>query len=143
MISGSLPSYYRDEIVDVDDSASESKLFEYKTGKLTATTTTTTAIPKSRWISTIIIPTTTTTPRAKFKHWSHYSTQIYWFYGGVMIYLWLIVKYSLMHRGQKTVDMLIEHHNNIMGVNFIINSTKIYVPIVILSIHDHIIRSNF
>ena len=106
MTSGSLPSYYRDEIVDVDDSTSEGKLFEYKTkitGKLTATTTTTTAIPKSRWISTITFPTTTTTPSAKLKYWSHYSTQIYWFYGGVMIYLWLIVNYSLMYRGQKTI----------------------------------------
>ena len=30
---------------------------------------------------------------------------------------------------------LIEHHNNITGVNFVIASTKLYVPVVALSIN--------
>ena len=30
---------------------------------------------------------------------------------------------------------LIEHHNNITGVNFVITSTKLYVPVVALSIN--------
>ena len=34
--------------------------------------------------------------------------------------------------------VLIKHHNNITGVIFIITSTKIYVPVVTLSINDNI-----
>ena len=34
--------------------------------------------------------------------------------------------------------VLIEHHNSIIGVNFMITSTKLYVPVVILSINDNI-----
>ena len=32
----------------------------------------------------------------------------------------------------------IEHHKNITGVNFIITSTKLYLPVVTLSINDNI-----
>ena len=34
--------------------------------------------------------------------------------------------------------ILIEHHNTITGVNFAIISTKLYVPVVTLSINDNI-----
>ena len=34
--------------------------------------------------------------------------------------------------------VLIEHHNNITGVNVIIASNKLYVPVAILSINDNI-----
>ena len=34
--------------------------------------------------------------------------------------------------------VLIEHHNNIAGVSFMITSTKLYVPVVTLSINDNI-----
>ena len=33
---------------------------------------------------------------------------------------------------------LIEHHNNTMEVNFVITSTKLYVPVSTLSINDNI-----
>ena len=33
--------------------------------------------------------------------------------------------------------VLIEHYNNITGVNFMITSTKLYVPVVILLINDN------
>ena len=32
--------------------------------------------------------------------------------------------------------VLIEHHNKITGVNFMITSTKVYVPVVTFSIND-------
>ena len=35
-------------------------------------------------------------------------------------------------------SVLIEHHNNIKGVNFMITSTKLYVSVVTLSINDNI-----
>ena len=34
--------------------------------------------------------------------------------------------------------VLIEHHNNITGANFMITSNKLYVPVVTLSITDNI-----
>ena len=34
--------------------------------------------------------------------------------------------------------VFIEHHNNITGVNFMITSTKIYVPVVTFSKRDNI-----
>ena len=34
--------------------------------------------------------------------------------------------------------VLIEHHNNIAGVNCMITSTELYVPVVTLSINDNI-----
>ena len=33
---------------------------------------------------------------------------------------------------------MIEQHNNTTGVNFVITSTKLYVPVVTLSINDNI-----
>ena len=33
--------------------------------------------------------------------------------------------------------VLIEHYNNITGVNFMITTTKLYVPVVILLINDN------
>ena len=36
----------------------------------------------------------------------------------------------------KKYCVLIEHHNNIKGVNFMTASTKLHVPVVTLSIHD-------
>ena len=33
--------------------------------------------------------------------------------------------------------VLIEHHNNITGVNFMVTSTKLYVPVATLSINDN------
>ena len=35
-------------------------------------------------------------------------------------------------------SVLIENHNNIKGVNFMITSTKLYVSVVTLSINDNI-----
>ena len=34
--------------------------------------------------------------------------------------------------------IFIEHHNNITNVGFTINSTKLYVPVVTLSMNDNI-----
>ena len=34
--------------------------------------------------------------------------------------------------------VLTEHHNNITGVNFLITSCKLYVPVVVLLINDNI-----
>ena len=34
--------------------------------------------------------------------------------------------------------VLIEHHNNIIGVDFMISSTKFYVPVVTLSVNNNI-----
>ena len=34
--------------------------------------------------------------------------------------------------------VLIEHHNNITRVNFMITSTKLHVPVVTLSVNDNI-----
>ena len=72
MTSGSLWNYYWDEIDDVDDNASDSKSFEYKTKIVVKT-------PKKnnttrKWMRHKPI---TTTSSANFKYWSHCSTQIY------------------------------------------------------------------
>ena len=72
MTSGSLWNCYRDEIDDVDDNASDSKSFEYKTKIVVKTPKK--PITSRKWMRR---KPTTTTSSANFKYWSHCSTQIY------------------------------------------------------------------
>ena len=44
----------------------------------------------------------------------------------------------MIYHGQKTVCVLSQHHNNITGATFQISNTKLYVPVVTLSIDDNI-----
>ena len=47
---------------------------------------------------------------------------------------------SLFHSNILVIfrDLLMEENNNITGVNFVITSTQLYVPVVTLSINDNI-----
>ena len=74
MTSGSLRNYYRDEIDDVDNNASDGKSFKYNT-RTTRSKTYTTSTNRSRWRWKSTTTTNTTTNIA-FKHRSHYSAQI-------------------------------------------------------------------
>ena len=46
------------------------------------------------------------------------------------------MKQNLIYHGEKTV--LIEHHNNITGVTFMINRINIHVPTITLFVNDNI-----
>ena len=76
MTSENLWNYYRDEIHDVHDNASDGKSFKYKTkivGKTKNPRKSTKTTTKSRWNSSTM---TTTTSNTNFKCWTHYFTQI-------------------------------------------------------------------
>ena len=47
------------------------------------------------------------------------------------------MKYNLIYHDKKDC-VLSQHHDNITGTDFMITSTKVYVPVVALSINDNI-----
>ena len=52
---------------------------------------------------------------------------------------WRFLDLSVINCEIKTKDcVLVQHHDNITGANFIITGTKLYVPVVTLSINDNI-----
>ena len=128
---GSLWNYYRDKIDDVDDNASDDKSFEYKT-KLIGKLPKRPAQPGNEGdadrppqppVPTLHVEVTIT-----LKYLSNF---------------WRSLDLPLMDCEIElnllwTKDcVLIQHHNNITGKNFMITSTKLYVPVVTLSTDDN------
>ena len=122
-ISGSLWNYYRDEIDDVDDNASDGKLFEYKT-KLVGNTP---ERPGNEgYANRPPVHVEVTIP---LKYLSNFWRSLDW----------PLINCEIELDLSWTKDCaLIEKNNNIAGVNFVITSTKLYVPVVTLSINDNI-----
>ena len=132
MISGSLWNYYRDQIDDVDSNASDDKSFEYKT-KIVGKTPQRPAQagnegdadrPPQPPVPTLHIEVT-----IPLKYLSNF---------------WRSLDFPLINCDIEldlswTKDcVLIEQNNNISGVNFVITSTKLYVPVVTLSMNHSI-----
>ena len=128
---GSLWNYYRDKIDDVDDNASDDKSFEYKK-KLIGKLPKRPAQPGNEGdadrppqppVPTLHVEVTIT-----LKYLSNF---------------WRSLDLPLMDCEIElnllwTKDcVLIQHHNNITGKNFMITSTKLYVPVVTLSTDDN------
>ena len=128
---GSLWNYYRDKIDDVDDNGSDDKSFEYKT-KLIGKLPKRPAQPGNEGdadrppqppVPTLHVEVTIT-----LKYLSNF---------------WRSLDLPLMDCEIElnllwTKDcVLIQHHNNITGKNFMITSTKLYVPVVTLSTDDN------
>ena len=126
MTSGSLWNYYRDEIDDVDDNASDGKSFEYKT-KIVENTP---GRPGNEGDAIQPpVPTLNVEIIIPLKYLSNFCRSI----GLPLINCEIELDLSW------TKDcVLIEQNNSITGVSFAITSTKLYVPVVTLSINDNI-----
>ena len=132
MTLGSLWNYYRDEIDDVDDNASDGESFKYKT-KIVGKTLQRPAQPDldqdENQEPQPPEPALNVEVTIPLKYLSNF---------------WRSLDLPLINCEIEldlswTKDcVLIEHHNNITGINFIITSTKLYVSAVTLSINDNI-----
>ena len=126
MTSGSLWSYYRDEINDVDDNASDGKSFDCKT-KIAGNTPERSRNEEDANQSPV--PTLNVETITPFKYFSNF---------------WRLLDLPLINC-EIELDLLwtkycvlIEENNDITGVNFAIIATKLYLPVVTLSINDNI-----
>ena len=131
MTSGSLWNYYRDKIDDVDDNASDGKSFKYKTkivGKSSE------RLPQPGNPGDVnrpaqpAVPTLNVEVSIPLKYLSNF-----WKF----LDLPLINCEIELDLSRKKDCVLIERHNT-AGVNFMITSTKLYVPVVTLSVNDNI-----
>ena len=124
--SGHLWYYYRDKVDDVGDKASDSKPFEYKI-KIVGKT------PEIIWNkgdgNRPPVPTLNVEATIPLKYLRN---------------VWRSLDFQLI-KFEIELDLswlkgfvLIEQNNNISGVNFVITSSKLYVPIVTLSINENI-----
>ena len=126
MTSRSLWNYYRDEIHDVDDNALDDNFIEYKTKIVKNTPERPGNEGDANRPPVPVLDVEVTIP---LKYLSNF---------------WRIPDLLLINCEVKldlswTNDfVLIEQKNNITGVNFVITSTKLYVPVVTLSINDNI-----
>ena len=128
---GSLWNYYRDKIDDVDDNASDDKSFEYKT-KLIGKSPKRPARPGNEGdadrppqppVPTLHVEVTIT-----LKYLSNFWRSL------DLPMMDCEIQLNLLW----TKDcVLIQHHNNITRKNFMITSTKLYVPVVTLSTDDN------
>ena len=125
MTSGSLRNYYRGKIDNINDNALDGKSFKYKT-KIVGKTQ---ARPGSEGdTNRQAVPTLNVEVTIPFKYLSNF---------------WRFVDLPLINCETEldlswTKDcVLIEHHNNITGVNFMITSTKLDVPVGTLPINDN------
>ena len=122
MTSGSLWNYYKHEIDDVDDNASDGKSFRYKT-KIVGNTQERPGNEEDENRSSV--PTLNVEVTIPVKYISNF---------------WRSLDLPLINCEIELEKdcVLIQHYNNIAGVNFVITSTKLYVPVVTLSINDNI-----
>ena len=128
MTSGSLWNYYRDEVDDVNNTASNGKSFTYK-AKITEKTQERPAQPgnggDADQPARPPVPTLNVEINVPLNHLNNF-----WKYLDLPL-----INCDLLW----TKDCgLIQHHNNIAGVDFVIASTKPYLPVVALSINDNI-----
>ena len=138
MTSGSLWNYYRDEIDDVDDNASNGKSFEYNTTILVKTSRRPEESPQPSqnpdgtqpsWKPRLPVPALDAEVTIPLKNLSNF-----WRFLDLPK-----INYELeLDLSWTKICVLIEHNNSIAGANFMITSTKIYVPVVTLFINDNI-----
>ena len=130
MTSGSLWNYYRDETDNVDDNASDDKSFNYKT-KIVRKTPQSPERPGNEGDADQplqpAVPTLNVEVTMPLKYLSNFWR---------LFYLPLINCEVELDLSWTKDCVLIEHCNNITGVNFMITSTKLYVPVVALSKND-------
>ena len=126
MTSGSLWNYYRDETYDVDDNASDGKSFKYKI-KIVGNTPERPGNEEDANRSPV--PTLNVEVTTPLKYLSN---------------LWRSLDLPLI-KCEIELDLtrakdcvLIEQNNDISGVNFVITNTKLYVPVVALSINYNV-----
>ena len=126
MTSGSLWNYYRGKIDDINDNASDSKSFKYKTkivGKAPARPENE-GDPNRPSVPALNIEVTIPL-KCLSNFWRFLDSPL------INCEIELDLSWA-------KYCVLIEHHNNITGVNFMITGTKLYVPVVTLSINDNI-----
>ena len=132
MTSGRLWSYQKDEIDDPNDNASEDESIEYK-AKIIGKTPEQPLQPGNPGAGDQpprpLLPPLNTEVTIPLKYLS---------------YFWRSLDLPLINC-EVGFDLLwtkdcvfTEHQNNITGVNFMISSTKLYAPVVTLSVNDNI-----
>ena len=132
MTSVSLWNFYRDEIDDVDDITSDRKSLKHKT-KIVGNTSNRPKQPGKEgnedWPPQPAVPTLNVEVALPLKYLSNF-----WRLPDLPV---INCEIELDLSGTKNC-VLREHHNNITGVNFLITSSKLYVPIAVLLINDNI-----
>ena len=124
-------NYYQDETDDVGDNASDGQSFKFKT-KIVGNTP---ELLQSENPGDANQPAQKSTPTSNVEVTAplKYLGNFWRF-----LYLTLINREVALDLSQAKNIVLIEHHNNVTGVNFRISSTKLYVPVVTLSISNNI-----
>ena len=132
MTLGSLSNYYRDKIGDVDGNDLNGKSFKYKTkiiGKNPERPPQAGNPGDANRTPQPAVPTLNVKVSIPFNYYSNFSRFLELLLTNCEIKLDLSwAKYCL----------LIEHHNNLTEINFMIASTKRSVPVFTLSINDNI-----
>ena len=138
MISGNLWNYYRDEIDDVDDNASDGKSFKYKTKIVRKTPERSpwpppapqnldgTQPPRPLQPAVPTLNVEVTIPLEYLRN--------FWRF----LHLPLINCETELDLSWRKDYLLIEHHNNITGATIQLNNATLYVPVVTLSISNNI-----
>ena len=131
MTSRSLWNYYRDEVDNVNNNTSDGKLFTYKT-KITRKTEVRTAQPGNEGDgdrpAQPPLPTLNVAFTIQLKYLGNFWRSLHLPLSNYEVELDLYTKDCV----------LVEHNNNITGIDFKITSTKIYIPVATLSINDKI-----
>ena len=130
MMAGSLWNYHRDDIDDVDDNASDGKSFNYKTK----------IVGKTPQRQAKVDPDADGNPQPPLLPLNVEVTIPLKCHSTFWRSLDLpLLNCEIELEISWTKDcVLIQYHNNITGTNFMITSTKLYVPVVTLSINDNI-----
>ena len=123
--SGSLWNYYRDKIDDVDDNAWDGKslIFRTKIGN-TLDRPGNEGDANRPPVPTLIVEVTVPV---------NYLSNFWWSHDLPLINCEIELDLSLAKD-----FVLVEQSNNVTGVNFVITSTKLYVPVVTLAINDNV-----
>ena len=125
-------NYYQDQIDDVGDNASDDKSFKFKT-KIVGNTPEKPLQSENQGDANQPAQKATPTSNVEVTAPLKYLGNFWRF-----LYLTLINREVALDLSQAKNIVLIEHHNNVTGVNFRISSTKLYVPVVTLSINNNI-----
>ena len=119
-------NYYKGKIDNINDNASDGKSFKHRTKMLGKTE----AQPGNERDAD---RSAKATPNVEFTIPLNYRSNFWRFLDLPLINCEIEFDLSCTKE-----CVLIEHHNNITGVNVIIASNKLYVPVAILSINDNI-----
>ena len=131
MTSGSLCKYYTDEIDNVDENSSNGKLFEYKT-KIVGKIPQKPARPVNEGHADRPPKPNVPTLNVEITILLKYLSNFWRFLDLPSINCEIELDLSWTKN-----CVLTEQNSNITGVNFVITSTKLYVPVVTLLINDN------